>query len=401
MARPKNIVWFFVDSLRHDVFARSRGLFHDLAARGLDLSQCITQGAWTYLAAASVLTGRNPIRTGASRLRPSGDADRWVTGEEVMRVRDDLPTLFTHLRAHGYETLARADWILGADYGYRDWTRFDEALLSPADLCYWIGEVRDRPFVLFVRTMTTHFWWGHDFHAAVSDGTTEMEHLVRAGREAEVFRVMDDSLAHVERHEFLPVLREVERLGLMGDTLFVVHADHGDTIHETRERRGFPAHHGGPRLFHGGGYEEVVRVPAFVAGKGVPARRIDSLTRLVDLLPTVLAAAGVPPVPDVDGVDLLSPGGPASIDAAFFEGRRTIVGVRTATHKLVRDVAPDLSLCFDLAADPGERRPLADPDAVAPLAARLAGYLGEETRAASAAEEARYREVLADLGYLT
>jgi arylsulfatase A-like enzyme len=89
----------------------------------------------------------------------------------------------------------------------------------------------------------------------------------------------------------------------------------------------------------------------------------------VDWLPTAAALAGSPVPPGLPGADLL----------AFKDGRwtppereavalhvmkddppaRPMIALRTQTRKLVRYLDTDDVIAFDLAADPGEERPLA------------------------------------------
>jgi choline-sulfatase len=91
------------------------------------------------------------------------------------------------------------------------------------------------------------------------------------------------------------VLGELDRLGLSDETLVVFTSDHGEMIgaHDMWGKRTF--------------YEGSARVPFVVRWPGrIPAgARVESPAELVDLYPTLCAAATVTPPDDLDGASLL------------------------------------------------------------------------------------------------
>jgi arylsulfatase A-like enzyme len=146
------------------------------------------------------------------------------------------------------------------------------------------------------------------------------------------------------------LLDGVERLGLEADTLVVVVSDHGEEFWE----------HGGVEHGHTV-YEEVVRVPVlFRWPRGLPAGgRVESVTSLLDVAPTIADLIGAAIPAAVDGRSLTPllrgdplPERPAVIENMLFAEER--IGVRTATHKLVR-WADGREELYDLRSDPGER----------------------------------------------
>ena len=191
----------------------------------------------------------------------------------------------------------------------------------------------------------------------------------------------------------------------MDDTLVIVTSDHGEEFLE----------HG--RLVHGmTHYEEMLRVPLFLVGPGVPpGSRISTPVSLVDLLPTVLGLLEIPAPAGIDGRDLapLWRG-----EAEAFEDRMLLAetgstqgapwndalrSIRQGDMKLIVDSVEGRSELFDLAQDPGEQRNLADarPEVVESLAAALDAELGAKREPATAAEPSEdVKRRLKALGYL-
>lgn len=162
----------------------------------------------------------------------------------------------------------------------------------------------------------------------------------------------------------------LDRLGLTENTLVIVTSDHGELLGD----------HGlwmkGP--FH---YEELARVPFLMMGPGVaPGAIRDDVVSLVDVVPTVLAAAGIPIATDaVDGVDLLAPQAPEARTVLCetvldWQGMicRSVIGRQ---HKLTHYAGAAYGELFDLEADPEETTNLWDDPAAAGTRARLLGRL--------------------------
>ncbi len=113
-------------------------------------------------------------------------------------------------------------------------------------------------------------------------------------------------------------------------------------------------------------WDEVVRVPLFVRPPGgAEGRAVGGLSRLIDLAPTALAAAGIPPLDDrpFTGRDLLNenpPPGPATTygEAVLYGEEQKFL--RQGPWKLIYlSSSPDSLLLFDVASDPAESRNLA------------------------------------------
>lgn len=140
--------------------------------------------------------------------------------------------------------------------------------------------------------------------------------------------------------------------------LTAVVGDHGEGLGEHQE----PTH----SYFV---YSNTQRVPLILALPGhIPARgEVDAVVRAVDLAPTILELAGLPPLPGVDGRSLVpllagrSTGepGPAYVESyhpRLWWGAQELLGVRTGRWLFIESPRPEL---YDVGADPAERRNLA------------------------------------------
>jgi arylsulfatase A-like enzyme len=164
---------------------------------------------------------------------------------------------------------------------------------------------------------------------------------------------------------------ELEKQGLLEDTVIALTSDHGTEFFEHGSK--------GHRMTL---YDEVLHTPLVVRyPKSLPqGRRVPDLSRGIDLGPTLLELAGFPAPQDVYGQSLLPALGegvkpPDAAAAAAPKGSSRVVprtvselqslglnqrAVRTQKWKLVDDIAGQDHWYFDLSKDPGELTPLKD-----------------------------------------
>jgi arylsulfatase A-like enzyme len=149
------------------------------------------------------------------------------------------------------------------------------------------------------------------------------------------------------------IVDTLDRKGQLDDTLFVFTSDHGDTLGDHDNVYKFTTH-----------YDSVVRVPLVLAGPGVPAAGIrDAQVQLIDLGPTLLELAGLPPCPAMHGRSLtpLLHGEVDELhDAVFSEHLPRRLMVRTRAWKLVFYPGKPYGELYHLAEDPDELRNLYD-----------------------------------------
>lgn len=162
------------------------------------------------------------------------------------------------------------------------------------------------------------------------------------------------------------ILDRIETLGLGPDTLVVFTSDHG----HLHGQHGMTA----KGAFH---YEDLVRVPFVVRwpGRVAAGRRSPALQSLVDLAPSFLAAAGLPPPETMSGVDqtpVWRGEQAAARDHVLVENRHQPSTLQLHTyiddrHKLTVYRGETYGELFDLQEDPGERRNLWSEPAAQPL----------------------------------
>jgi arylsulfatase A-like enzyme len=165
-------------------------------------------------------------------------------------------------------------------------------------------------------------------------------------------------------HELARLFAALAHRRLLDQAIVVVTADHGEEFGE----------HG--LVGHGSGlYNEELRVPLIVAGRGIPAGRVvRENVSLVDVAPTVLAFAGVPAEARFEGRSLLPllAGAAPPVDViAQLERTKTALDLRHHTAAIVRGdeklmlLAPGWAAAlgagalYDLSIDPFEKKPVA------------------------------------------
>ena len=181
------------------------------------------------------------------------------------------------------------------------------------------------------------------------------------------------------------VLGALRANGQAGETLVIFTSDNGGQLD-------LGANCGPVRGGKGDLYEGGLRVPMCAAwpGRIAPGTHCDRVALTMDLHPTICAAAGVPPGPDLDGVSLLpmllgrEDREPAARDLFWMrrEGGpayrgRDYFAVRRGDWKLVQNTPFEPYRLYHLGDDPLEAhdRSAAEPAVVAELARALRGHV--------------------------
>lgn len=199
----------------------------------------------------------------------------------------------------------------------------------------WIDQQAGQPFHLLLWTIETH----HPYVVTEprhSFGSTdeELERYLNALRSADAV--------------IAELVRQLERRGLLDDTLIAVTGDHGEA---------FGQH--GQRVHSFGVYEENVRVPLVLLHPSLAAgpRRSGALCQQVDIPAVLMGQLGRPQPAAWQGRDVLSHGGRER--AYFFAVSNDVVlGVRQGDVKYHYHVQTGREELFDLASDPAEEHDL-------------------------------------------
>jgi arylsulfatase len=342
-----------------------------LAEAGVRFSNMMSGSPWTLPSMTTIFTGL-PERAHRARLR-----ERTFYG-----VDPELPFLPILLKREGYRTAAFFNVIyMSEHFGFhRGFDHFDcEGLVelwnsrtagSTVDaMLEWLDSTGgDEPFFVALHLFDPHatynppapydtLWadpgysgrfdstWG--VRGDMDDANSGAVTVDSAGRR-NLINLYDGELAYTDA-ELGRLFAELRSRGLAGETLVIVIGDHGEEF----------ADHG--RYAHGHSlHAELLRVPLIVSGAGVPEGVVDTaLVGSIDVLPTVMAAAGAASPEGSWGVDLLGGGdhGGRSLPASGLGGSRQAC-VRRGLRKVVWHAEPDSALLYDQAADPTEMEPL-------------------------------------------
>ena len=341
----RNILFVTIDTLRADALGAYGGRastpnLDGLAAHGARFDFAHSHAVVTLVSHASMLTGRYPYEHG-------------IRDNTGYRLDPKQPTAATLLKGHGFATGAFVggfplDHQFGLGVGF---DVYDDTFTSasgpeandrerPADAVVkvaidWIGQQRSKWFA-----------WVHvyDPHAAY-----------QAPSEFAAKYPSDPYLAEVAWTDAaLGPLFSITS-AQPRPTLVVVTGDHGESLGEHGEQT--------HSLF---AYEATLHVPLIVSELGSDAAKargvvVEGAVRHVDLVPTMLDAAGLPPDPALPGVSLRDAiaNGRAQERPSYFEAMSAAVtrgwaplrGVLVGRDKYIDLPIPEL---YELGSDPKE-----------------------------------------------
>ncbi len=455
--RLRGVILILADTLRRDhldVYGYPREtapVLRRMAKEGTLFRNAFVEGTWTKVSAPALLTSRYPLSTG------------------VLDFEDRLPssavTLAEAYRDAGYATLNLSSVIFTGRFSnlHQGFEELHEAS-SLADrrssktareyvdrLVPWLEGHREVPFFVLLHVLDPHdpYEPKPPYDAKWADPARKEEHEKRtlAVRERiadpllqafgmpnrdEVAAAGFDPEAYIGQEkdwydgailgmdaEIGRLLGELKRLGLERDVLVAFASDHGEEFFD----------HG--RTHHGQTvYGELTNVPLIFWGAGVkPGRVVDATVQNLDVMPTLLEAAGLPAPEGLDGRSLVphlagtGDGGRERPAFAIKAATRDFFGpppreteslaVWSGGWKLIHNVkrpdgSPEFEL-YDYRKDPRDERDVAaqHPDLVRKLAGLLAGWRrSAESRRLPSDEEAgrtlgsEELERLRSLGYI-
>jgi arylsulfatase A-like enzyme len=316
-----------------------------------------------------------------------------------------IPYLAELLARDGYETAGVVSSVpMSPRYGFERGfdvyrvhaAKAEDVVDSALDLVTHAGE---RPFFLFVHFIDPH-WpylpmvdfrsYAEAFIQRFGRRPSDISGLIRRQQgkalkalptDADDVRTLYDAAVAYVDQELGRFFAELKKRKIYEDAFILLTGDHGEAFfdHET---------YGHAKTL----YQELTHVPLVVKWPGnAPTGRIDTPVSHVDIFPTVLAAAGLPP-PPTEGTDLRSP--PADralvLDASWEDGfrRETMLAVRRGPYKYIAylpfEPFGELSLqavlreeLYDLSSDPNESENMIEhpPVPLAPFRQRLKAYM--------------------------
>ena len=355
-----NVLLIVVDALRADVlepYGHARVKTPNakrLAERGVLFERAFVQAPFTWTSFGSLLTGKYPRRHGLVVMDPSRRMllDQnvtlpWHLKHALQKAGGQLAdgdfagaTFMTGTLSQGSGLMHGFDWYFEAMAGHElvaldsRWSvyrsnllfylwknkltqRFDNSLVTTTAVD-WLRANAGKRFIGMVHLYSTHTpydpeeefrrqycdpAYGGPIHAFYAEHRMALEQGRYTATPEDVEQIKNlyyAGVAQADRDVGL-VLDELERQGVLDDTLVILTADHGEELSD----------HG--LWEHNWMYQTNLRVPLILSWpNGLPAgRRVDALVESIDVLPTVCALLGVAPPEEegeygrVDGQSLL------------------------------------------------------------------------------------------------
>ncbi|MEO7795259.1 MAG: sulfatase [Thermoanaerobaculia bacterium] len=376
---PKGILILLVDCLRADHLAAGGSTLgatpnlDRLARQAVVFDRASAVASWTRPSVPSIWTGLYPSEHGLTDLLKNGKGVRGgVLAEEAVTVAEAMQAAGyrTAMIGNQFQLSPRFGMAQGFDL-YQNNVKSAEEMSE--NLLGWLDEAPDRPFFAYLHYLEIHwpYWqkasthgrYGSDAIVSRLDGNLDE---VRAGVDSGAI-VLDDadrqeiaaryaeSLAALDE-EIGRLLDDLEKRGVLEETLVVVLADHGE---ELGERGGIEHGHTlKEELLH---VPYIWRLPRSWRGPGLRHER--ALVETRTLAPTLMTLVGQPVPASVSAPSLLPwlvgappAQAPYAILAAESNG---LFEVRNERFKLVAQPAKQSFELFDLESDPGERRDIA------------------------------------------
>ncbi|HIE09058.1 MAG TPA: hypothetical protein EYP65_04340, partial [Armatimonadetes bacterium] len=176
------------------------------------------------------------------------------------------------------------------------------------------------------------------------------------GKAVERLSSLYDGYIHFVDHHFGALLRALKELGIYDDTVVALFSDHGELLYERPDVLTFD---------HRSLYDANIRVPLIIRGPGVPKGKVvNALASTIDIAPTLLELAGLPPLPGGQGRSLLPvlKGKRVRAHEYLFSEQdilERLRSVRDERYKLILNLDTGRVQLFDVLSDPAERFDLA------------------------------------------
>jgi arylsulfatase A-like enzyme len=393
--RPKNILLITIDTLRSDRL----GAYGNPTVRTPTLDRLAREGA-VFASARSPIPLTLPSHTSIlTGLYPRTH----LVLSHAYTLAPGRPTLATILKEHGYATAAFVsshvlDKKYGLDRGFDVyWQRWETDMgatramnvvgleLTTKAAKEWLkARPPEGPFFLWVHFFQPHKPYAppppldrlydpdyagtitaevdtlhHIWHDRVALAPEDLEHLI----------ALYDGEVTWSDLEVGKVLATLEAEGLLDDTVVMITADHGEVLYE------HDFYFGHDIML----YEPALSVPLIVRAPGLVSEGavVGAGVRLIDVAPTLLDAAGIPPgeVGRFEGTSLLRVASAPPADTLYAEvfppkaewKTKPRHAVATSAWKLILEDESAERELYDVVTDPAERenRAASEPETLA------------------------------------
>ncbi len=361
-----NVIIVLVDALRADhlgTYGYQRDTspnIDNFAETSTVFTHVVSPSSWTKPSIPSLFTSLYPSRHGVF-LGSSKDTEGHITSDVL---HDSLLTMAEVFNQHGYSTAAfvhnaQLRGFLGFSQGfdlYQD--RAGDAENINSQFFDWLAEREDRPFFAYLHYLDVHYPYQPpapydtlfgtfqsdiDFFTdewkALRTGINHGEIELEEGDLQKMISLYDGEIRYLDE-QLGTLFTTLRKKGLYHNTMLIFIADHGDEFLE----------HG--KIGHGQSlYHELLRIPLMIKfphGEW-SGEKMNQISELVDLLPTITDYFGWQPPSGVDGHSLL----PVLVDAGGEENssryayaevlqrktyKRTVVG---DNYKLIETFSGD------------------------------------------------------------
>ena len=307
------------------------GCYGEKEMRTPNLDQLAAEGrryATVFSSAPVCSPGRSSLMTGLSQYSVHAEQHRTPAPKPKLPAGvKSLPELF---RDAGYFT------ALGCGYSAKIDLNFD----FPEKRIYqgndWTQRKPGQPFFAHLTFINTHRAWKGDPKHPIDPANVTVPPYYPDTQLTRRDWAMGLECAQVSDSQFGELVARLKREGLYDNTAIIVTSDHGVALPRGKQFL----------------YDEGLRIPLIIRwpARAKPGSVSDELVSNLDVVPTILALAGLPLPPSLQGHDLLDP--KASPRKFIFAGRDkmddthdAMRAVRSRDFKYILNLMPERPYC--------------------------------------------------------
>jgi len=305
----------------------------ELARKGVQFTNAVSQSSWTRPAVASLLTGLYPSQHGVVEVGQSKNGR--LSG---CALDPAIPTLAELLAAGGWATAAflggnanlKPAFGLTRSFEHLRWQPTNDGAILARDFEEWLKAKKPEPAFCYLHFMDVH----HPLPAEIISSRLDRGLDLQAVAESmnQLLEHYAASVRRVDQH-IGRVVRALASAEILDGSWVILTADHGEELMDH-----------GAMLAHGRTlYRELVHVPLLLRlpGRFQAGTIVDGPVELVDLVPTVLDGLGLPS-PSVPGRSLMPRIGatetsaPAPAYSELVRRDRYAQSITTETYQFIR-----------------------------------------------------------------